>query len=127
VLCRVGKNKVFAVQFRLPIPAAGIGGIGLREGALFFAIENIVGAEVDKSRTAPGGAFSHDLRGEGIDRLSLLVRGFAAIHICRAGAVDQNLELHRLKLGAEFFEIRDIRLGPTQRKNLVVFRPTLSE
>ncbi len=124
---RIGENEVFAVEFGLAIPPTGIRRIGLRVGSLFFAVEDIVCAEVNESRAAPGGRFRHELWGQRVDRLCFLPGAFAAIHIRRSRAIHQNIKLDSGELCSEFFEIRDIGLRAAPANDRVVSRPAFRE
>src|SRR5438876_10986499 len=76
----------------------------------FFAIENVIGAEVDKLRFLFATNFREDARRFGVDLKRLVTLRLAKIDIGERGAVDQNVEIDCGDFLSHLLEIRQIKL-----------------
>ena len=122
-----GENPVFALELGFTIPTGGVGGIGFGVGAHLFSIENIIGAEVEKTGASAGGGPRHHFRGGGVNREGLVSGSFSGIDIGHSGAVDEDVEFGGFEFGSEAFEIGNIRLGASPGEDGMAFGPLLGE
>src|SRR6266446_3593381 len=104
----------FPYPLRFAVNADRFGDIGLSIWFPLFAIEDVIGAEMNQFRFFARANFGEHLRRFGIDRKSLLSLRFAKIDICHRSAVDQQVERNWRKFISDLLRPREVKLRVIQ-------------
>ena len=114
-----GLNPGFSVGLRAPVDTQRIDRIRLAALAWGDAIEDVVGAHVDKSRPLLEGGLRHDLWGDRVDRKRLLLGVLTLVDARHRGRIDQQVIRLRTQQFAQRGSIGEVRISTRPPHHLV--------
>src|SRR5437762_10336064 len=93
LLISASQNIFYPCPFRFAIDADWLGSVGFDVRLALFAVENVVGADMNQLGVFLAANFAEHLWRFRVDRKSLFALRFTKINIRKRGRVDQNVEI----------------------------------